>query len=199
MTKLDDLGLSENTMVVFVSDHGEMLGAHGMRGKFNFYEESVRVPFIIKLPGKIKPGQRLDVPVSTMNIFPTILDYTGLKPTPSDGYSLRGVMEGEAPKYDFAVSEWDWQNKNVPSIMIRTNDWKLMTTHREGGPDVEVLYDLKNDPYELDNLLGTNPEREKHAKQAEELRSTLVEYLNDINSPIVSGISKRDLIKANPN
>ncbi len=51
LDKLDALNLSENTLVIFVSDHGEMLGAHGMRGKFNFYEESVRVPFLVRFPG----------------------------------------------------------------------------------------------------------------------------------------------------
>jgi arylsulfatase A-like enzyme len=85
LDKVDELNLKENTLVVFVSDHGEMLGAHGMRGKFNFYEESVRVPFIIRYPGKIKAGQTISNPVSTLNIFPTVLDYAGLENNPTDG------------------------------------------------------------------------------------------------------------------
>ncbi len=85
LTKLDELKLAENTLVVFVSDHGEMLGAHGMRGKFNFYEESVRVPFLIRYPGKIKPAHTISTPVSTLNIFSTVLDYAGLKNIPTDG------------------------------------------------------------------------------------------------------------------
>lgn len=196
LNKLDELKLAENTLVVFVSDHGEMLGAHGMRGKFNFYEESVRVPFLIRYPGKIKPAQTISTPVSVLNIFPTVLDYAGLKSIPTDGYSLKGVMEGvETPKYDFAVSEWTWKNKNVPSIMIRTADWKLMTTHRKGGKNVEVLIDLKNDPFEMNNLLGTNPERFKYKEKAEELRSKLVGYLKDVNSPLVGGIENRILVR----
>lgn len=196
LDKLDELKLTENTLVVFVSDHGEMLGAHGMRGKFNFYEESVRVPFLIKYPGKIKPAQTITNPVSVMNIYPTVLDYAGLQTIPTDGYSLKGVMEGsEEPKYDFAVSEWDWKNANVPSIMIRTEDWKLMTTHREGGKNVEVLFDLKNDPYEMNNLLGTNPERFQHKEKAEELRTKLVAYLKDVNSNLAEGVEKRILVR----
>ncbi len=194
--KLDELKLSDNTLVVFVSDHGEMLGSHGMRGKFNFYEESVRVPFLIRYPGKIKPAQTISTPVSILNIFPTVLDYAGVKNIATDGYSLKGIMEGtESPKYDFAVSEWQWKNKNVPSIMIRTENWKLMTTHRSGGKNVEVLFDLKNDPYEMNNLLGTNPERFKYKEKAEELRSKLVGYLEDVNYPLVEGIEKRVLIR----
>lgn len=196
LNKLDELNLTQNTLVIFVSDHGEMLGAHGMRGKFCFYEESVRVPFLIRYPGKIPAGKTITTPVSNINIFPTILDYAGLKNIPSDGYSVRGIMEGTAqPKYDFAISEWMWKQESVPSLMIRTEQWKLMTTHRTGGKNVEVLYDLKNDPYEMNNLLGSNPERFKYKETAEELRSKLVGYLKDVNSPLTKGVEKRVLIR----
>jgi arylsulfatase A-like enzyme len=196
LQKLEDLKLADNTLVVFVSDHGEMLGAHGLRGKFNFYEESVRVPLMFRYPSKIKAGKTVTTPVSTLNIFPTILDFAGLKNIPTDGYSLRDVMENEvATKYDFAVSEWQWKSESVPSIMIRTSEWKLMTTHRFGGKNVEVLFDLKNDPNEMNNLLGTNPERFKYAEITEKLRSKLVGYLKEVNSPLVKGIEERVLIR----
>lgn len=196
LNKLDELKLAENTLVIFVSDHGEMLGAHGLRGKFNFYEESVRVPFLFRYPGKIKAGQTVSTPVSILNIFPTILEYAGLKTIATDGYSLKGVMEGtESPKYDFAVSEWDWHNENVPSIMIRTEQWKLMTTHRSEGKNVEALFDLKNDPFEMNNLLGTNPERFNYKNIAEKMRSKLVSYLKDVNYPLVKGIEQRILVR----
>ncbi len=196
LKKLDELKLAENTLVVFVSDHGEMLGAHGMRGKFCFYEESVRVPFLIRYSGKIKPGQTISTPVSVLNIFPTVLDYSGLKNVPTDGYSLKGVIEGTAkPGYDFAISEWQWKNESVPSIMIRTENWKLMTTHRSGGKNIEALFDLKNDPYEMNNLLGTNPERFKYKEPSESLRSKLVGYLKEVNYPLVKGIEERILIR----
>jgi arylsulfatase A-like enzyme len=196
LNKLEELKLAENTLVIFVSDHGEMLGAHGMRGKFCFYEESVRVPFLIRYPGKIKAGQTISTPVSVLNIFPTILDFAGVKSIPTDGYSLKGVMEGTAtPKYDFAVSEWTWKNANVPSLMIRTENWKLMTTHRNGGKNVEALFDLQKDPFEMNNLLGTNPERFKYQDTAESLRSKLVGYLKEVNSPLIKGVEERILIR----
>jgi len=193
--KLDKLKLADNTLVIFVSDHGEMLGAHSMHGKFCFYEESVRVPLIIRFPGKIKPGQRIETPVSTLNIFPTILDYAGLKNIPTDGYSLKPVIEGAASKYDFAISEWRWKDPNVPSLMIRTKEWKLMTTHRSEGKDVEALFDLKNDPFEMNNLLGLNPDRFKYQKEVEELRSKLMGYLKEVNSPLREGVAKRVMIR----
>ena len=133
--------------------------------------------------------------MSTLNIFPTILDYAGLKNIPTYGYSLRPLINGAAPKYDFAISEWTWSNQNVLSLMIRTNDWKLMTTHRNGGRDVEGLFDLKNDPHELNNLLGTNPERFKYQKLVEELRAKLAGYLKDVNSPISEGVVRRVMIR----
>jgi arylsulfatase A-like enzyme len=196
LNKLDELNLTQNTLVIFVSDHGEMLGAHGMRGKFCFYEESVRVPFLIRYPGKIPAGKNISTPVSIINIFPTILDYAGLKNIPSDGYSMRGMMEGTAlPKYDFAISEWMSKQESVPSLMICTEQWKLMTTHRAGGKNIEVLFDLINDPLEMNNLLGTNPERFRYRDIAEELRSKLAGYLKDVNSPLTEGVEKRVLIR----
>jgi hypothetical protein len=79
--------------------------------------------------------------------------------------------------------------------MIRTSEWKLLTTHRKGGKNVEVLFDLKNDPIEMNNLLGTNPERFKYREKTEELRAKLVGYLKEINSPLVKGIEERVLIR----
>jgi hypothetical protein len=78
--------------------------------------------------------------------------------------------------------------------MIRTENWKLMTTHRNGGKNIEALFDLKSDPFEVNNLLGTNPERFKYQKIAEELRSKLVGYLKDVNYPLVKGIEERILV-----
>ena len=105
-------------------------------------------------------------------------------------------MEGtEAPKYDFAVSEWTWENPNVPSLMIRTQTWKLMTTHRSGGQNIEALFDLENDPHEMNNLLGSNPERFKYGETAEGLRSKLVGYLKDVNYPLVRGVEQRILVR----
>ena len=79
--------------------------------------------------------------------------------------------------------------------MIRTVDWKLMTTHRSGGKNIEVLIDLRNDPHEMNNLLGSNPDRFEYEETAEKLRSQLVEYLREVNSPLAQGIEDRVLIR----
>jgi hypothetical protein len=79
--------------------------------------------------------------------------------------------------------------------MIRTKKWKLMTTHRKGGKNIEALFDLENDPHEMNNLLGSNPDRFEYEETAEKLRSELVRYLRDVNSPLVDGIEERVLIR----
>jgi arylsulfatase A-like enzyme len=192
--KLEELGLSDNTLVIFTSDHGEMLGAHGMRGKFCFYEESVRVPLILRYPGGIEGGQRIDMPVSTMNLFPTIMEYAGIPGMESDGFSLKGLIEGKTPPYDFAVSEWSRTRENVPNIMIRTRRWKLMTTHRAGGPDVDALYNLEEDPHEMNNLLGSNPDSMLYGEIVKDLHRKLSSYLNDIDYPLAKEIAGREIL-----
>lgn len=188
LAKLDELKLRENTLIIFVSDHGEMLGAHGMREKNIFLEESLRVPLIINMPARIKPI-KIETPVSTLNIFSTILDYAGIK-AESDGYSLRKLASGKNSATDFAVSEWNWEKQEVPNLMIRTKDWKLMISRYDNLKRLDALFDLKNDPYELNNLLFSN--REKYKKTAEELKSKLVDYLEKVKYSYVEDVKKRE-------
>ena len=95
LDELDRKGLSDNTLVVFVSDHGEMLGDHGMRAKFKMYEGSAHVPLIMRFPGVIPAGTKVVTPVSHHDIFATILDYTGMKIPENDGRSLKNLINGK--------------------------------------------------------------------------------------------------------
>ena len=85
LKKLDDEGLTDKTMIVFCSDHGEMMGSHGMHSKNNFYDESARVPLIIRYPGKIPAGKRIAIPVNLIDVRPTIDDYFNLPVAKVDG------------------------------------------------------------------------------------------------------------------
>ncbi len=171
LAKLEDKGLDGNTIVIFASDHGEMLGSHGMRAKNIFLEESVRVPLAIRVPGVT--GRIEETPVSAINICPTVLDYAGID-SETDGFSLKkGIEEGEMP-YDFAVSEWDGKNRRVPNIMIRTKDWKLMLGN---STSTDALYDLVKDPAELHNLLGPSLKTKKTIHKADQMKRELVDYL----------------------
>lgn len=188
INKLDELGLRENTLIVFMSDHGEMLGSHGMREKNIFLEESVRVPLILNFQGKIKP-RKIETPVSTINTFSTVLDYAGIK-AESDGFSLRNIAEGAKPICDFAVSEWNYvPNQRIPNLMIRTTDWKLMLSRYNNNNGMDALYDLKNDPYELNNLLFTS--KATYIKQAEFLKAKLVDYLTKVKYSYLDDIKNR--------
>ena len=153
---LDQLGLTDNTLVVFASDHGEMLGSHGMRGKFCFYEESSHVPMMIRFPGRIKPGTEVKAPVSTMDLFATILDYLEMPPHPSDGRSLRGLIEGITKEDDvYVVTEWLSDLQGKPSHMILKGGWKFMRPDPSAKKVKKALYNLNDDPHEMNNLLVT--------------------------------------------
>jgi arylsulfatase A-like enzyme len=187
INKLDELKLRENTLIIFMSDHGEMLGAHGMREKNVMLEESVRVPLILNYPSKIT-GRRIETPVSTLNVFSTILDYAGVK-AESDGYSLRNLANGKTASVDFTVAEWNWEKQEVPNLMIRTKEWKLLISRYNDKKNLDALFDLKNDPFELNNLLYTN--KQENIKTAETLKSKLVNYLESVKYPYLEEVKKR--------
>lgn len=193
LDKLSELGLDKNTVVIFMSDHGEMLGAHGMREKNNFLEESVRVPLIIRDPRLASDPKIVDTPVSCLNVFQTIMDYAG-KNAVSDGYSLRPLMEGNVAEYDFAVSEWN-RSKNVPNLMVRTQKWKLIVNTQDLTGRLDALYDLESDPYEMSNLLYGNISQE-YRTIAGDLMEGLISYMAERNYPYMQELcEKADAIR----
>ncbi|MDR3232380.1 MAG: sulfatase-like hydrolase/transferase [Planctomycetaceae bacterium] len=182
--KLKDIGEYDDTLIIYTSDHGEMLGSHGLNGKGNFYDASIRIPLILKEPKGEHKGLVIDKPVMSTDLFATILDYTiSDTKTPSDGQSLRTLIEnpGNNSWRDFAVSEWNHFTESVPSYCITTKDWKLMLARSDKAKS--ALYDRKNDPNELKNLLPESNETEvkKYRFIAEELKQKLVDYLKQIN------------------
>jgi len=177
LNKLDELGLTNNTMVIFVSDHGEMLGDHGMRGKLCFYEESSHVPMMIRFPGRIKPAAKVKVPVSNMDLFATILDYLDMPAHPSDGSSLRGLIEGTANEDTYVVTEWLNDLESKPSHMVLKDGWKLMRPDPSAKKVRKALYNLNNDPHELKNLLGNNADAKKYAAKVAELQACFQKWI----------------------
>jgi len=191
LDKLDQHGLSDNTLVIFVSDHGEMLGSHGMTSKNIFYEESVHVPFLMRLPGVIAAGTRVQSPVSTRDIFPTVLDYLGQQGVEGiDAESLKGVIEGKESR-EFVVSEWR-DTSTVPTFMIRAGDWKLLISKRPDSRSVDALYNLQDDPHEMHNLLFDGMP-ENNAMVAAGLKDKLISWLEGAGSASVQGVRNRQL------
>jgi len=178
LDKLDEYGLTDNTMVIFVSDHGEMLGDHGMKGKFCFYEASSHVPMMIRFPGRIKPAAKVKAPVSNMDLFATILDYLDMPPHPSDGNSLRGLIEGNVNEEDkYVVTEWLSDLQGKPSHMVLKGHWKLMRPHPSAKKVKKALYNLNDDPHELKNLLADGTDSKAYAVKAAELETCFQDWM----------------------
>ena len=119
VNKLNELGLRERTIILYTSDHGDLIGEHGLWYKNSFYEGSAGVPFIWSFPKALPKGRTIDAPVSNMDIFPTLCDLCGLpKPDGLEGQSLLPLINGTDDGKDrFALSE-NFRGKSA-SRMIR--------------------------------------------------------------------------------
>ena len=195
LNKLDELGLAGNTLVIFTSDHGEMLGAHGLREKNVFYEESAHIPLILRFPGAIEKSRVVNGYISTVDLFATILDYLKIGTYQSDGTSLRGLIEGTDQVHGkYVVAEWDYRGDIESNYMVVKDGWKLIIPYSENSKVLNALYNLGNDPGEMNNLIGKNPDRTNFAEKAEELRKYLLEWLKKNRSEHYNGVQKRKLI-----
>jgi len=198
LDKLDELKLTQDTLVIFTSDHGEMLGAHGLVSKMVFYQEALRVPLLMRMPGVITPGSVVNQPVCGRDLFATILDYLGTKAPERDGYSLRPLIEGSGPAGpDYRVSEWATdpaKHPSVPNYTLRTADWKLIMANSPDSRATDALFDMKNDPYEMRNLLGEPSDRTKYAGRADEMKQRLIAWLERVHSPATAGVKARKLV-----
>jgi arylsulfatase A-like enzyme len=179
LARLDQLGVTDNTLVVFTADHGEMMGSHGMGSKMVFYKESVQVPLLMRFPGRIRPGTVVDSPVSTMDLFATTLDYLGVPAPQREGYNLRGASP------DFRVSEW--AGNNIPNFMVQTRDWKLIMAKDPASKARDALFNLRDDPYEMKNVISSN------RKQADDMKDRLLSYLDRAGSPLRKSVKERKL------
>ncbi len=182
---LDEEGLADDTIVIFTSDHGEMLGAHGMWWKCAPFEPSVRVPLIMAGP-EIEEGQRIEDPVSLIDLFPTIVEAAGCELTEADedlpGVSLLPAARGDHDDLpNVVLSQYHGHGVRNGWMMVRKNEHKLIHYHGYG----HELYDVLADPDELDDL-AVDPD--VHHKLAN-LDGTLHEL---INPDIVDTTAKAD-------
>ena len=155
MEVLDETCQRHNTIVIFMSDHGEALGDHGLRRKgCRFYEGLVRVPLIVSWPDRFTQEIESDALVELTDIVPTLLEATGL-PVPEEmhGRSLMPILDGRSDPYDhhdFVRSIYYRALTGTSyASMIRTRDHKLVIYHGHG---IGELFDLKKDPHEHENL-----------------------------------------------
>lgn len=191
LSVLDEIGETDNTMIIFMSDHGEMLGSHGMREKNVFFEESARIPLMICFPGRIKPTI-VDKYVSNIDLYATILDYMGVKDNQkTDSESLRELIEGnDTTKGRYLVTEWNFRGPVEPNYMIIKDGWKLYVPYTKESKVKNALYNLNNDPFEMKNLLSP-ADKNNYIKKAEELKKDLLSWLKIHNPKHVNGIAER--------
>jgi arylsulfatase A-like enzyme len=169
-----------------------------MREKNVFYEESAHIPLMIRFPGRIKPETKIDGYLSTMNLFATINDYLKLPEYPSDSKSLRGMIEGSDQNMGKSVvTEWLYNEDRQPAYMILKDNWKLFIPYSAESKVINALYNLKDDPCEMNNLLGSNPERKKYEEKANELRDDILTWLKEHHSIHYDGVKARKLITQN--
>lgn len=149
LATLDRLGLADDTLVLYTSDHGDMQGSHGLTNKCLPYEESAGIPLIARLPGSAA-GRVCDGLVSGIDLMPTCLDLAGLAVPPGvDGDSLAPYLRGRAslPDRDIFSERADW-------CMICRGKWKLVAKRKASDPlQPTMLFDVQTDPYELANLV----------------------------------------------
>jgi uncharacterized sulfatase len=147
---VDRLGLRDNTIIVFWSDHGYHLGEHGLWMKMSLYEEAAHVPVIIRVPGQKTVGQASPRTVELVDLYPTLADLAGLTPTPGlQGYSLRPLIENPNATWSHAAYTQVERGK-FPGYSVRTERWRY--TEWDDGVKGRELYDQEADPHELTNL-----------------------------------------------
>ncbi len=152
---LEELGLTDDTIVLFTSDHGDMVGSHGMNHKSKPWEESIRVPGILRYPRRLKAGQRSELLFSHVDFLPTLLALCGVPPPAGvQGKDLSKALldRGEGPECVLLTLTDSMGRDGAPA------PWRGIRTRRYTYARFKdrpwVLYDLKEDPYQLKNLVG---------------------------------------------
>jgi arylsulfatase A-like enzyme len=160
LAAIDALGLREDTILVFTSDHGELFGAHGRRAKNIFYEEAVRVPFLVRWPGHSQAGQESDVCLNTPDIMPTLLSLLDLPvPDEVEGMDLSHCVVGE-PGPEPAGAEPDaalMECTGATAAWENGHEWRALRTKQYTyaiyrSDAEELLFDNVVDPYQMMNL-----------------------------------------------
>lgn len=177
---LDRLGLADNTIIVFTSDHGYHMGEHGLWQKMSLFEESARVPLLIVAPGVAAKGAAAKSPISHIDLFPTLAELCGVK-TPSNlqgqslvpmlkdqsvtgrGWAITQVSRGGGPLRAAVTTNVSSEGKRFFGYSLRTPRWRY--TEWDEGRKGRELYDHDADPRELTNLA----DKPDHAKTIEEL------------------------------
>ncbi len=171
LDELDNQGLTDNTLVVFSADHGDMMGDHDMWYKSFGYEGSMHIPLLMRWPGKIAPGTTVDDIATLLDLFPTFMNAGGVdSPEKRPGRDLITLVEGTESRDVFFSEYGSGQNYNV---YIRHKEWKYMF-FANGG--FEELYNLIEDPRELNDLAEDGHYRKELERMREAAKALISRY-----------------------
>ena len=178
---LEERSLIENTIVAFISDHGELLGDHGYVEKCLMYEASVRVPCLISWFGQVPSGTRIESPLAGVDLMPTLLDLADeTPPLPIDGRSVaEAILNGQEPERRPVFAEIAslgaiYHGAQEPEqlaahVMVRDENWKYIWNRF----DIDELYDLNADPDEMNNIVDDS----EHLNRVASMRDQIVEMI----------------------
>lgn len=172
--------LQNNTMVVYMGDNGFLFGEHGLIDKRNAYEESMRVPMLVWAPGMVKAGSVFQQMILNIDLAPTFLDVAGIaRPAQMQGQSFLPILKGQTPDWRNQVFyEYYWEQafpQTPTTYAVRTDQYKYIAYN--GIWDVNELYDIEADPYEMNNLIRNK----KYDKVGLALRDSLYNWLERTN------------------
>ena len=173
---LEENQLMENTIIFYMGDNGFSFGEHGLIDKRQAYEESMRVPLLVLDPSQIKAGTQVEEVIQNIDIAPTILELAGVnKPLIMDGSSFAPLLYGQQTVWrDTIFYEYFWERafpQTPTTHAVRNNRYKFIRYH--GIWDLNELYDLQEDPEEMNNLIRS----EMHSDIARDLNQQLFEWL----------------------
>lgn len=190
LDELDKLGLTENTMVIFTSDNGYYLGEHRLGDKRSAYEESMRVPLIVRYPKLSGKGRLIETAALNIDIAPTMLDFAGVPaPAMMQGRSWRPLLEGKSDDWrrTFFYCYYHENGFKTPTMMaVRSDSAKLVKY--PGHEEWTELFDLKADPFEMDNLIK-DPHR---AELREEMEAAYVNEAQKIGFTVPAFADKNE-------
>ena len=214
LATLDELHLADNTLVIFSSDNGgvggyqrEGINANDITdnaplkgGKGTLYEGGIRIPYIFRWPGHVKPGTTSDLPINSVDLYPTLLELAGAKPPaghPLDGTSyLKLLGDADQARPDRPPLFWHFPGylgaggntwRTLPGGVIRDGDWKLIEYFEDNRLE---LYNLKDDIGEKHNLATANPDK------AQELHRKLAQWRQELKAPMPHPKTAADLKQA---
>jgi len=176
LKKLEQLGLSKKTLVVYTSDHGDMAGEKGLWLKNLMFDSAARVPCIIRMPGVVPVNRKNEALINHVDLFPTIAGLvganSGLPKMAGKNYAEVVKGKGSGSKYTFSMDQTNAEGAQI--LMVRSTRWKYILENKK-----QVLYDMEKDPNEINNLA----QKTEYKSILREHKKALDDFLTSLKEP----------------